>query len=286
MSGPLLTVNRLTCRFGGLLAVDELDLAVDTGQIYGLIGPNGAGKTTVFNLLTGQVRPSEGSVDFAGRRIAGGELKLRPSRINHLGLARTFQNIRLFPELTVRQNVFVGFHGRLKANFLSAILRLPGYAAEERAIGKRTYELLELVGLKDLAIEQAANLAYGQQRLLEIARALATGPKLLLLDEPAAGMNPNETAQLSALVRRLRDEMDLTILLIEHDMRFVMGLCEQITVLDHGRAIARGTPKPGAVRPGGDRGLPGTGRGSPGRRGFLPCLGWTTSPCATARSPP
>jgi branched-chain amino acid transport system ATP-binding protein len=226
--------------------VDGLDLRVFPGQLYGLIGPNGAGKTTVFNLLTGQVRPSGGKVIFDGHPVAGREdgreLKLRPSRINRMGLARTFQNIRLFPELTVRQNVFVGFHGRLKSNFLSAILRLPGYAAEERQIGRRTYELLELVGLKGLAMEQAANLAYGQQRLLEIARALATGPKLLLLDEPAAGMNPQETAQLADLVRRLRDELGLTILLIEHDMRFVMGLCEELTVLDHGRVIARGAP--------------------------------------------
>jgi len=167
---------------------------------------------------------------------------LKPNRINRLGIARTFQSIRLFAELPVMENVLVGFHGRLQANFLSAVFRLPGYVREERRMHARAEELLELVGLADLAQEQAGNLAYGQQRLLEIARALATGPRLLLLDEPAAGMNPQETAALARLVRRLRDQMGITVLLIEHDMRFVMGLCERLTVLDHGRVIARGTP--------------------------------------------
>ncbi|MFH1034726.1 MAG: ABC transporter ATP-binding protein [Pseudomonadota bacterium] len=239
MSQDLLRVSGLTCRFGGLVAVDELDMLVRPGELAGLIGPNGAGKTTVFNLLTGKAKPTAGSVSFQGRAVLG----LRPHQINRLGLARTFQNIRLFGELSVLDNVLVGFHGRLAASFLSAILRLPAYRREERRILARAQELLALVGLEGLADEAAANLAYGQQRLLEIARALATEPSLLLLDEPAAGMNPQETAALADLVRRLRDRMGLTVLLIEHDMRFVMSLCESLTVLDHGKMIAQGAPE-------------------------------------------
>jgi branched-chain amino acid transport system ATP-binding protein len=239
MAETLLEARSLSCRFGGLLAVDSLDLAMDKGSLAGLIGPNGAGKTTCFNMLTGRVRPSAGRIKFKGQAIGG----LKPSRINHLGMARTFQNIRLFDELTVMENVLVGFHGGLKANFLSAIFRLPGYRREERLMHSRGEELLDLVGLAAISQERARNLAYGQQRLLEIARALATGPELILLDEPAAGMNANETANLARLVRRLRDEMGLTVLLIEHDMRFVMNLCETLTVLDHGKVIARGTPQ-------------------------------------------
>jgi ABC-type branched-subunit amino acid transport system ATPase component len=240
MSGqtPLLAVKGLTCRFGGLLAVDGMDLDLQPGAIDGLIGPNGAGKTTVFNLLTGRVRAAAGEVVFAGHPLAG----LSPHLINRLGLARTFQNIRLFGELSVADNVLVGFHGHLKANFLSAIFRFPGYRREEARVLGRCEEILQLVGLAPLAQERAANLAYGQQRLLEIGRALATNPSLLLLDEPAAGMNPQETVALSALVRRLRDELKLTVLLIEHDMHFVMNLCEKLTVLDQGRVIARGAP--------------------------------------------
>ena len=238
MSGTLLEAQGLTVRFGGLTALDAVDLAVTSGQLAGLIGPNGAGKTTCFNLFTGRVKPSQGQLTFRGQPIVG----FRPSRINQMGMARTFQNIRLFGELSVLDNVLVGFHGGLKSNFLAAILRLPGYVAEERAMQRRAAEIMEMVGLTHLRDEPAGSLAYGQQRLLEIARALATGPKLLLLDEPAAGMNPHETAGLAALVHRLRDEMDLTVLLIEHDMRFVMKLCEHLTVLDHGRVIARGTP--------------------------------------------
>jgi len=237
--GALLEVRGLSKQFGGLSAVEDLDLKVAEGRLAGLIGPNGAGKTTVFNMLSGSLRPSSGSVLWRGRQVAG----LKASRINRLGIARTFQNIRLFGELSVLENVLVGFHGRLRANFLSAILRLPGYVAEERGMQQRAAELLELVGLSGLAAETAGNMAYGQQRLLEIARALATAPDLLLLDEPAAGMNPQETAALAGLVRRLRDELGLTVLLIEHDMQFVMNLCEELTVLDHGRVIARGDPQ-------------------------------------------
>lgn len=238
MSAALLAVQGLSCRFGGLLAVDALDLAVEQGSLAALIGPNGAGKTTCFNMFTGRIKPSAGRISFKGQAIKG----LKPSRINHLGVARTFQNIRLFDELSVLDNVLVGFHGGLKANFLSAIFRLPGYKREEKRMHERGLKLLEMVGLGKLSQERASNLAYGQQRLLEIARALATGPELLLLDEPAAGMNANETAALSGLVRRLRDEMGLSILLIEHDMHFVMNLCETITVLDNGRVIAKGAP--------------------------------------------
>lgn len=243
MSQALLSTEGLTVHFGGLTAVDGLDLELAPGTLAGLIGPNGAGKTTVFNLLTGRVRPSGGRVLLDGQAIAGGGARLKPSRINKLGLARTFQNIRLFGQLSVLDNVLVGFHGRLRANFISAILRLPGYGREEERIRRRAGELLDLVELGGLAQERAGNLAYGQQRLLEIARALATGPRLLLLDEPAAGMNPQESAALSRLVARLRQEMGLTILLIEHDMHFVMNLCEELTVLDHGAVIARGAPQ-------------------------------------------
>ena len=237
--GALLEVRGLSKQFGGLSAVEDLDLKVAEGRLAGLIGPNGAGKTTVFNMLSGSLRPSSGSVLWRGRQVAG----LKASRINRLGIARTFQNIRLFGELSVLENVLVGFHGRLRANFLSAILRLPGYVAEERGMQQRAAELLELVGLSGLAAETAGNMAYGQQRLLEIARALATAPDLLLLDEPAAGMNPQETAALAGLVRRLRDELGLTVLLIEHDMQFVMNLCEELTVLATAGSSPVATPR-------------------------------------------
>ncbi|MFH1060720.1 MAG: ABC transporter ATP-binding protein [Pseudomonadota bacterium] len=232
-------VEGLTRRFGGLEAVAGLDLRLHERALMGLIGPNGAGKTTVFNLLAGAVRPTSGRIFLAGRDITG----LKAHRINRLGIARTFQNIRLFGELSALDNVLVGFHGRLEASFLSAIFRLPGYTAAERRMHQRAEELLDLVGLAGQMNERAGNLAYGQQRLLEIARALATGPRLLLLDEPAAGMNPQETGQLAGLVRRLRDEFNLTVLLIEHDMHFVMNLCERLVVLDHGKVIARGEPQ-------------------------------------------
>ncbi|MCB2189241.1 MAG: ABC transporter ATP-binding protein [Deltaproteobacteria bacterium] len=234
----LLDLRGLACRFGGLLAVDQVDLTLERGDLAGLIGPNGAGKTTCFNLIAGKIRPTGGSVSFLGRNLAG----LKPHAVNKLGIARTFQNIRLFDELTALENVLVGCHGRLDANFLSAIFRLPGYVAEERRMRLLAEGLLELMGLDRLAQERAGNLAYGQQRLLEIARALATQPTLLLLDEPAAGMNPQETGELAKLVRRLRDERRITVLLIEHDMHFVMNLCEHLTVLDQGRVIARGDP--------------------------------------------
>jgi len=234
----LLSVDGLGRSFGGLRAVDDLTLEVRRGQVAGLIGPNGAGKTTCFDLISGRTRPDCGRTVFDGVDITG----QKAHRINRLGLARTFQNIRLFDELSARENVLVGFHGRLRGGFFSAVLRLPGYARQERAMERRADELLALVGLAAQRDARAGALAYGQRRLLEMARALATDPKLLLLDEPAAGMNHGETAALSVLIGRLRDKMNLTILLIEHDMRLVMNVCDTLTVLDHGKVIAQGAP--------------------------------------------
>ncbi|NLG69851.1 MAG: ABC transporter ATP-binding protein [Firmicutes bacterium] len=236
---PRLTLARLTVRFGGLVAVHALDLVIHEGELVGLIGPNGAGKTTVFNLITGQYVPSEGRILFEGQPIQGWP----PHRITALGIARTFQNIRLFGGLTVLANVLVGLHVRRRASLASAFV--PGRArrAEERAMRERAHTLLEAVGLAHLAGEPASSLPYGQQRRLEIARALATGPRLLLLDEPAAGMNPEEMRQLMAFILEIRRRFGLTILLIEHHMQMVMGICQRITVLDHGVAIATGTPE-------------------------------------------
>lgn len=238
----LIELNKVRVEFGGLMALSDFDLAVEPGELVGLIGPNGAGKTTAFNAITGLVRPSAGEVVFDGRRVGG----LKPSRINRFGVGRTFQQIRLFDELTILDNVLVGFHGRLKSNFIEAILRLPRYAREEAAMIDGALRLLDEVNLGDLAGEPAGSLAYGQQRRLEIARAMATGPKLLLLDEPAAGMNPAESRELADTVRRLRSDYDLSVLIIEHDMPFVMGLCPRLYVLDHGLTIAHGPP--GEVR--------------------------------------
>jgi branched-chain amino acid transport system ATP-binding protein len=240
----LLEARGLCATFGGLRALDGVDLAVVEGEIAALIGPNGAGKTTLFNCLTGLCRPSAGELHLlpAGgpRQRLGG---LSPSRVAGLGVARTFQNIRLFPEMSALENVMVGRHVRTRAGVLGALLRTPGTRAEEREIAAAAQGLLAKVGLAAVGGEPAASLPYGLQRRLEIARALATAPVLLLLDEPAAGMNPRETAELDELIRRLRDEEGVTILLIEHDMRLVMGLAERIVVLDCGRLIATGTPE-------------------------------------------
>jgi branched-chain amino acid transport system ATP-binding protein len=239
----LLEADALSVSFGGLRALERVDLRVYAGEIVALIGPNGAGKTTLFNSLTGLCQASAGEVRLHPPDRAAVSLRgLSPARIAGLGVARTFQNIRLFPAMTALENVMVGRHPRTRAGILGAVLRGPGTRSEELGIAAAARALLTKVGLGSLAEEPAASLPYGLQRRLEIARALATEPLLLLLDEPAAGMNPRETAELDELIRRLRDEDGVTILLIEHDMRLVMGLAERIVVLDSGRRIADGTP--------------------------------------------
>ena len=236
---PVLDVNRISIAFGGLKAVTDFTLKLPQGRLHGLIGPNGAGKTTVFNLLTGVYRPTSGAIDLAGQSLLG----KRPSERAYAGMARTFQNIRLFRELSVLDNVRVACHLRTRHTFAGTLWRSPLATAEERAIKERSRELLDLLGLLDREHDDARNLPYGDQRRLEIARALATNPKVLLLDEPAAGMNPQEKIELRTMIRSIRDKFGLTILLIEHDMGVVMGLCERITVLDHGVTITEGTPE-------------------------------------------
>jgi branched-chain amino acid transport system ATP-binding protein len=244
---PLLEARGLSVSFGGLHALDGVDLEVFGGEIAALIGPNGAGKTTLFNALTGLATPTSGELALLAPRGGRRRLdRLPPHRITALGIARTFQNIRLFPAMTALENVLVGRHVRTRAGVLGAVLRGPATRAEERESAAAARALLAKVGLEAVAGEPAASLPYGLQRRLEIARALAAGPLLLLLDEPAAGMNPRETADLDELIRRLRDRDGVTILLIEHDMRLVMGLAERIVVLESGRVIAAGTP--GQVR--------------------------------------
>jgi branched-chain amino acid transport system ATP-binding protein len=235
----ILETRGLTMRFGGLTAVKDFSAAIPRGSIVGLIGPNGAGKTTCFNMITGFYRPTEGSVRFAGREITG----MPPHRVCRSGIARTFQNIRLFGNETVLENVMIGANVRQKTGWWQAVLCLPGNAREEREIAARARELLAVVGLEALAGEPANSLPYGAQRRLEIARALATRPSFLLLDEPAAGMNPNETVELMGFIRDIRTRFELTVLLIEHDMKVVMGICEHIWVLDYGETIAAGPPE-------------------------------------------
>ena len=232
----MLSVTSLGISFGGLRAVNEFNLEIKKGQLYGLIGPNGAGKTTVFNLLTGVYKPDNGKVILDGQDITGKST----IEINHAGVARTFQNIRLFKELTVLENVKVGLHNQYKYNTLEGILRLPRYWKVEKEITEKAMELLKVFNLENEADYKAANLPYGKQRKLEIARALATNPKLLLLDEPAAGMNPNETKELMDTIRFVRDNFHMTILLIEHDMKLVSGICEKLTVLNFGQVLAQG----------------------------------------------
>jgi branched-chain amino acid transport system ATP-binding protein len=237
-----LDVANVNKSFGGLRAVQDFRLQLPTGSLRGLIGPNGAGKTTVFNLLTGVYVPDVGSIALAGKSVVG----LRPSRIAALGMARTFQNIRLFRELSVLDNVMLASHVRARQTILGGVLRSRFSRGEEAAMRERALELLALFELDRLHAEQAGSLPYGAQRRLEIARALATKPRLLLLDEPAAGMNPQEKIELRKLIRKVRDDFSVTILLIEHDMGLVMDICEHITVLDHGAIIAAG--EPGAVQ--------------------------------------
>ncbi|MFZ5995219.1 MAG: ABC transporter ATP-binding protein [Thermodesulfobacteriota bacterium] len=230
--------EHLTMKFGGLMAVSDLSLTVKEGDIIGLIGPNGAGKTTVFNMITGRLLPTEGKIYFRDKDITSTQSHL----INAAGIARTFQNIRLFNDLTVLENTMIGYHGRLRSSLWEAIFRLPRYKSEEKKMRSMARELLAEVQLDNVANEKAGTLAYGQQRKLEIARALATNPGLLLLDEPVAGMNPRETGDMIDFINSIREAYGLAIILIEHDMRFVMGLCEHLIVLDHGVTIATGIP--------------------------------------------
>jgi branched-chain amino acid transport system ATP-binding protein len=229
----------MTKRFGGLVAIRALDLEVEERSIHSVIGPNGAGKTTLFNCVTGFYRPDEGEIWFAGQRIDG----LRPDEIAHLGIARTYQNIRLFANMTVLENVLVGLHRHLRSTWVGAVLRSPAVRREERWAHGEARRLLEFVGLGGRLNFLARNLPYGEQRKLELARALATRPKLLLLDEPTAGMNPAETQEMIQFIRRLRDELGITILLIEHHMRVVMTISDRVTVLDYGEKISEGTPQ-------------------------------------------
>jgi branched-chain amino acid transport system ATP-binding protein len=237
---PLLRASKVTMRFGGLIANRDVDFDIPRGSIVSLIGPNGAGKTTFFNQLTGMLEPTSGDIVLDGDSIVG----RTPHEIVERGIGRTFQNIRLFGAMSVIANVMVGHHARMNASWWASLLKLPSEREEEKATRRRARELLKLVGLpRRYEEEWAKNLPYGDQRRLELARALASEPKLLLLDEPTAGMNPGETAQMTTLIKRLRDELDLTVLLIEHDMKVVMGISERITVLDHGEKLAEGRPE-------------------------------------------
>ena len=234
----LLEVKKLTKNFGGLTAVSDVSLELNDGELVGLIGPNGAGKTTLFNLLTGVYEPSEGTVTLDGHLLNG----KAPYKIATLGLSRTFQNIRLFKDLTVLDNVLIAFSNHHKPHVLASFFRLPAFYKNEEELKAKALELLAIFDLDKEAETLAKNLAYGQQRRLEIVRALATEPKILFLDEPAAGMNPQETAELTALIRRIKNEFNITIMLIEHDMSLVMEVTERIYVLEYGRLIAHGTP--------------------------------------------
>lgn len=238
-SVTLLGVENLGITFGGLKAVSGLNLSMAPGELVGLIGPNGAGKTTVFNMLTGIYQPTAGDIKFNGRSVVG----LKPFQITQSGIARTFQNIRLFKDLSVIENVKIAYHFQVKYGLVSTALRLPSFGREEAEITSKAMRLLEIFKLENRANELSKNLPYGEQRRLEIARALAASPKLLLLDEPAAGMNPQETQELMGLIRWVHKEFNLTILLIEHHMDVVMGICQRILVLDYGVPIAEGTPE-------------------------------------------
>lgn len=235
---PVLEVNRLGIDFGGLTAVDEFSIIVGRTEIAGLIGPNGAGKTTVFNLLTNVYQPTRGSIMVDGRLTAGKST----AQVNHMGIARTFQNIRLFSNLSVIDNVKVGLHNSIKENLLSSLTHTFGYSKAEAIADEKALEFLDFFHMADLAESPAGSLPYGAQRRLEIARALATNPKIILLDEPAAGMNPSETAELMQNIGRIRDNFGIAVMLIEHDMKLVMNICEAICVLDHGKVIAKGSP--------------------------------------------
>jgi len=235
---PVLDIRNLGIDFGGLTAVDSFNITMGPTEICGLIGPNGAGKTTIFNLLTSVYQPTRGSILINGIDTKG----MDTYKVNKLGIARTFQNIRLFAEMTALDNVKVGMHNQIKCSFLSSVLRLPGYFRAENEANMKAMELLDFMGLADVADQKAGSLPYGVQRRLEIVRALATNPSIILLDEPAAGMNPSETAELMHQIRRIRDTFHIAIFLIEHDMNLVMNVCETIAVVNYGRIIAKGTP--------------------------------------------
>lgn len=234
-----LEVTKLGISFGGLRAVDDVSMNIEKGSLVGLIGPNGAGKTTVFNMLTGVYRPTDGGIRLDGENLVG----KKPFEINRLGVARTFQNIRLFPTQTVLDNVMVGLHHQVSYSLAESLLHVGSYRKKEREMTERSMDILKVFDLDKEAYTKASNLPYGKQRKLEIARALATDPKLLLLDEPAAGMNPNETGELMDTIRLVRKKYDVTILLIEHDMKLVQGICEYLYVLNFGRLLAEGTPE-------------------------------------------
>ncbi|SHK00260.1 ABC transporter ATP-binding protein [Paramaledivibacter caminithermalis] len=234
----ILKTDKITMRFGGITAVSKLDMKIDKNEIIGLIGPNGAGKTTCFNMITGVYVPTEGRIFFEDKDITG----IKTHEITKLGIARTFQNIRLFKELSVLDNVLIANHMRLDSNLFSAVIKTPDYRKKEKKIKEKSISLLKDVGLEEVMHEKSSSLPYGKQRRLEIARALATDPKLLILDEPAAGMNPQESMELMEFIRKIRDKFNLTILMIEHHMQVVMGVCERIYVLDYGIMIAEGTP--------------------------------------------
>ncbi len=238
-SAPLLELQALSCRFGGLRALDQVSLEVTSGEIFGLIGPNGAGKTTLFNLISGLTAASGGRILWRGQPIGG----LRPDRIARLGLARTFQNLRLFAPLSALENVLVGLHGSARTPLVAGLLGSASFRRRQRELEAQALELLELLELGPLAQQSAGSLSYGNQRRLEIARALATGPRLLLLDEPAAGLNPAEKSELSGLIRRLRERFELTVLIIEHHVPLMMDLCDRLAVLNFGERIALGTPE-------------------------------------------
>ncbi len=235
---PILETHHLGIDFGGLTAVDEFDIAIGRTEIAGLIGPNGAGKTTAFNLITSVYQPTRGSVLLDGKPTAG----KNTSQVNRMGIARTFQNIRLFKDLTVMDNILIGLHNEMDYNLGKAMFRAPSFWKSEKIARERVLELLDIFDMADLYNHQAGSLPYGAQRRLEIVRALATNPSLLLLDEPAAGMNPSETAELMDNIRKIRDTFQIAIMLIEHDMNLVMGICETIAVLNYGKIIAKGTP--------------------------------------------
>ncbi len=235
----VLKCDNITMRFGGLVAVNKFSVEIFEHEIFGLIGPNGAGKTTVFNMITGNLQPTSGVIYFYNTPITG----LKPFKIVSLGMARTFQNIRLFSNLSVLENVLTGFHHKLKYNLIDAVLRTPRFKKHEKIMHEMAMNLLESVNLSDKANLKANELPYGDRRKVEIARALATGPKMILLDEPAAGMNPQETLSLMYFIEEIREKFDLTVFLIEHDMKFVMNLCKRIAVLDHGVKIAEGKPE-------------------------------------------